>query len=952
MAIPGELQKMQLGGGLPVFERATRGEYGTGLTTMFWLPASDPDADRRVVEQLDVTPMVSGPDARALQRLTRFVSHDVSTYLPFLKSLALVTLFNRTDVVVRASLAGDRRAGDGDQISVDVESGTHRTRETFFQYSGSALIPPDVRNDPETPRAVREMRRPGVRLSVRVTNGAPAFDSDARFHVYFPTDEPTGFGLTVHGDFYVKPDRTRLMPGRYNDWLMDVAAKLFAGEFLTQALHRYESRSVFESLRPSAASHEVGSRFRSAVRERLRKRRDPFIPSTIGPLPTEEVALPPYADGDGFWKEHFGGVVQAVTTKKAFLTPSADSPDARQFFQFVGVQPIPPSVILNLIERAEGTDAKWWGRVYHYLATHDEFKRWGHSILVGRRLLLTAEGEVVEVPPDGGRVVCFSPTGDAAHPDVPHYFRPVFVFLKDDVLGSADGAQVTREWLNRACQVARFESSEVLPRAIRGSVHRMYAEPPSGGELLNIWRFIHGILSQGRGIESAEFWLDVGRLPVPIVGAGTAIAPAFLTYWPDDHPRSTPALRAIPRLRRVDAAFLNALSAEPPVESAIWMNLLERAGVGGSPKALSFVRFVGGGRDVPLASIPAEGELQFTGDHQRDENGAVLEALSRSMVWPNHVSRLVAGDSDPRWLQRLTTIEGLEECVDTANAASAIAGGEWTHRLWSLVREMPDPATFEADLSFRRLPGGGGVNHVCESFVGRQLRELRWLPTSLGPATLTECFLRLKERRFISRGTATEELGDRLVPYVVANDLNDYIRLRNLGVEALEEGASTTALVRFLTLVGHQFDDSAVREAWLDTRSRWRLLRGAIQEAYRAMNLGDEAVVFPEDIRLAAIVDGKVQFRTRPLFHAEPGSAPERAFRGELAFLDADRPYQRLFEWLGITRLVSGQTLDETIRGEANAVDAPSLRAALVKSLGLTCLRSLSRRRKNGGTPN
>jgi hypothetical protein len=62
MAIPGEMKKISLGGGLSVFERAIRGEIGSGLTTMFWLPASDPDADRRVVDSLDVRPIISNSE--------------------------------------------------------------------------------------------------------------------------------------------------------------------------------------------------------------------------------------------------------------------------------------------------------------------------------------------------------------------------------------------------------------------------------------------------------------------------------------------------------------------------------------------------------------------------------------------------------------------------------------------------------------------------------------------------------------------------------------------------------------------------------------------------------------------------------------------------------------------------------------------------------------------------
>jgi hypothetical protein len=936
MSIPGETKKISLGGARAVFERAARGEFGSGLTTMFWLPSSDPDADKRAMDSLDVRPLLS--DRESVGTLTRFVQREVSNLLPFLQSLKAVSLFDGTTLVSRVTIAGDRGASTGDLISVDILADSRSSRATYFQLTGTARIPPAVSLDPETPRAVRQMTHAGVRLSVRIRDGAPAFDSEARLHVYFPTDEPTGFGITVHGDFYVKPDRTRLMPGGYNEWLMGVAGELFAGDFLSQLLRRYPAKRVFESLRPSPTFHDAGERFRTTVQRIIQKRSDAFVPTTVGPRSPQRVALPPFSDERGFWSKHFGGALKSVTNKEAFLDPTADSFDARHFLQFIGMEILLPEKILGLIEKSsESQRTAWWREVYAYLATHDDFSRWSHRDLVGKRLLLTADGAVIEVPPEGGRVVCFTPTGEAAKCDVPARFQSVFVLLNEAVINPEDRhSEAVRDWLMRVCRVARFESSDIVPRAIRGSVQSMYADTLPYDELVGVWRFLQRILALGRGIESDEFWDEVGRLPIPVSADQFAIAPAFLSYWPDGHEKTGQALAGVSGLRRLSDTFLSHLTSDPCVTPSKWVDILERAGISGEPKALRFIRFVRGGRDIAFtAPLRVEARVRFTGERQHDENIAVIDEVGSSPIWESYVDALPFRGADGRSLQQLTVIEALERCCALAEQESNVANVSWHTRLWSLVRSLSGQRNSVTDQAFRRSAGGGGINEPCGSFVSLQLQQLRWLPSTLGPAKSGECFLRLKDRRLISRGTSSDELGDLLIPYVVADSLSDYVLLAGFGIEPLEEGASVTALVRFLNMVGQQFQDESVRGAWIQSRSRWRLLRGAIQDSYRTLNQASStSISFPDDLRLAANVDGKLEFRPRPLFYAEPGSPVERAFRSNFAFLDADRPYPGLFETLGITRLVTGQTVDEEVSGAGNAIEAPFLRAAIVKDLG------------------
>ena len=225
-------------------------------------------------------------------------------------------------------------------------------------------------------------------------------------------------------------------------------------------------------------------------------------------------------------------------------------------------------------------------------------------------------------------------------------------------------------------------------------------------------------------------------------------------------------------------------------------------------------------------------------------------------------------------------------------------------------------------------------NEQCGSFLSVELEMTRWLPSTLGPARPAECFLRMKDRRLISRGPTNEELGDLLVPYVVAESLNDYALLTGHGIEPLEEAASPTALVRFLSTVGRQFENAQVRDAWLLSRSRWRLLRGAIQESYRTLNHAGNTLAFPDDIRLAAKLDehwasvnGRCSMRNRVRRQSAHSEADWR-------FLTQIAPIPTLFESLGITRLIPGQTLDEEVSGADTAIEAPVLKAALVNDLG------------------
>ena len=74
-----------------------------------------------------------------------------------------------------------------------------------------------------------------------LSTGRPALADGDALHVYFPTEEASGFPFTVHADFQVEPDRTELITGSYyNRWLFQQIAALAAGEFLSKLLARFD----------------------------------------------------------------------------------------------------------------------------------------------------------------------------------------------------------------------------------------------------------------------------------------------------------------------------------------------------------------------------------------------------------------------------------------------------------------------------------------------------------------------------------------------------------------------------------------------------------------------------------------------------------------------------------------------------------------------------------------
>jgi hypothetical protein len=187
----------------------------------------------------------------------------------------------------------------------------------------------------------------------------------------------------------------------------------------------------------------------------------------------------------------------------------------------------------------------------------------------------------------------------------------------------------------------------------------------------------------------------------------------------------------------------------------------------------------------------------------------------------------------------------------------------------------------------------------------------------------------------ISSGRNDEELGDMLLPYVTVRTLEEMIQLQQLGVAPLEDAASSSAgaIVRALELLGEKLATPWGQKEILTIRSRWRFVRGAIQEMYRALNQQTSFFAFPSAIKLVCRSTTGPTLAGPPFYFAEPGSAVERAFLDSHSLLDTDRVYRQLFDASGITHLQAGDTVEETFLSESVSVEAPRLKDIITNGL-------------------
>jgi hypothetical protein len=580
MSIPGTVLRRSLSPTpASILERARQGGYGGAYTTLFWFPASDPDIAPAVLRDLGPTPLTLDTGRETLRA---FLTDEVSEIVLFLQHVLEIRLYEERTLAATVKIPAEAR-GDVDVGSVITEIDGHHRARNYFQVRTSVPIPQHIRNQPDTSRTLKSMNKARIAVLLEIVDGRPVANTDARFHVYFPTDEPMGLGFVVHGDFYVKPDRTRLMPGAYNDWLFNEAATLAAGPFLTNLLASYRFRDVFESLRPlkTATAGSAGGRFIDCFERALSSRADPFVPTRSGLSRPDGVVLPQTVDQAGIWESHFGDELTRTRDGQRFLLPSEDSRDGRAFLELAGVEELSALAFVELVESAgaENKAASWWYSCYEYMSTHHDIARWTTERFVGRQIVPIIGGAVAAIPDDStGTVLVLPPRGRTDLPKPPASFERMVEFIEPEL---ADllwaGSEAVRAWVSNRFHVAMYEVTDFLQRVVQAVAPQLFeGESRLDAEgLAGIWRFVRGSVdAAARPIYDASFWDVIGRLPLPLSVSRDPsamiptpeVAPAFLMYFPDDWLEKDDSLVGVPGLRRIASEFLTMLSQADAAE--------------------------------------------------------------------------------------------------------------------------------------------------------------------------------------------------------------------------------------------------------------------------------------------------------------------------------------------------------------------------------------------------
>jgi hypothetical protein len=949
MAIPGLINRPSGAAIGSILRRAEQKDYGWPLTTLFWLPGDDPDISSEALRDLGPNPILANDAGRRL--LSDFMSKEVAQLIPFLKTIEIVEIYDDSGLIITTSCSRVPQKEDSTICQVAVLSPLTQSHEvhSFFLVRKTIAIPPEIRNARDTPKALKGMREATVAAAVRL-EPQPTHDPDSRFHVYFPTEEKTGTGFTVHGDFHITPDRKRLMRGGYNSWLLKTGAKLCANRLLSGLLAGYDPKLVYETFAPSELSAQSSTvEFIALFGEAMKQRKAAFVATGSGMVLGQEAVLPPMSDPGGFWAAQFSDVVSSILSgRKAFVEPRTDTRLARSFLKLAGIEVLKHESFLDLFEAGakETRSPEWWYGCYVYCAEDPALARRDSTFFVGRRLLLV-NGEPYPVPSTSHAIVSLPPPTEHAHLAVPSLFASTFVILDRELADRIDnGPSDVRDWCFRTFSLARFEATDLIPRAVRRispSIFSGHIEVRAS-DLLDAWRFVHKVVPTGRRIESEAFWRDLGRMPLPLEHANvtgalnrTQLAPAFLTYWPDSFLEGNNPLQGATRLRRIDIGFLSSLAADGESPEHSWREFLERVGISSRPKLLTFSRVV----SEEQFAVDEDGNLlaptvEFQGERQNDENLAVASATRGWLLWEEGRRPYCPHGTVPRVPQSLSVLDGFRQCVDKAIEEYKEANPHWSERLWALIRDLPLPSNSPetADALFCR--GGSPQGHLVklEGQYARQLHQIPWVPSTRGPIAGMHAFARLATRRLISTGVMTEELGDKLLPYVVAEDQQTLAKLADLGIGILEDPPSATpaTLVRGLSTLAEALDSDWGREHIVGQRALWRLVRGAIQDIYRALNQPGTTSAEPK-IRLAVKTAEGIRFQNEPLYFAEPGSEIERAFSGMLPLIDVDRAYSSLFHAWGVIRLSAEETVNEILLGSEEAKLLESFKTEIIEEL-------------------
>ncbi len=947
MAIPRAIRIDSLGGGTASWNRLRALNH----TTLFWFPAIDPDLPSTAAAHLNTSPITS---SSGKDRLLSFLDGEMTVVLPFLRTLKLISVFEGSRQLLTIDLdSADmvRKPSHWTRASVLHSKGTTNRRRDIFQVGTTCRIPPNIKNDPQTPIAARTLNHVAVTLAVELVDGEPSALRNAPFYVYFPTEDRTGTGFIVHADFHVEPHRKHLMSGALNDWICKEAARLAAGPFLTEMLERFTAKATFNALGPSP---ELGSSsFTDLFAAELRSRKAPFVPTRKGLEKRERALLAPNEYQSAYFETDLSESLKELRPDFGLVSADVDSARTRQFLKMANVEVLESSSLIDLIEHAakrKNRAVEWWLRAYSQLLGDSVVSTYKRDQFEGRDLV-PGETGILTVPTASDAQLCLPPVRARTTP-VPAVFSTVFSFVNSELAAQLDDVQDSvSAWVRDRFAITRFEASELLPRAVRAVNTKLFTGESkiSTAELAEMWRFVQALSSTSRMQSADDVWSIIGRLPLVTESAfelsdalsPASLTPAFLLYLPDTHAPGEAWIHGLP-LPRANTQLLNEICNEH--WSAEWLAFFHSVGVSASPKLLEYSRVPGLAEAQLSASLPST-HHQYTGERQRDENDAVLEILRNSQWWPEIVeSAEYCGHNAQRLIQSIHVIDGLSECSIAAQREYSVGEDGWKNRLLSLAKRIAP-----LGLPIRLLDSGycrarGGHSIELRSAVRQQLASTPWLPSSRGPADLAQCFLRQPMHRIISGTSDFGELNDAILPYVVTDDLGLFGYLARAGIRILEtvRGQNAEVLSAALNEIGRTLSTEWGKENVLAIPQRWRAVRGTLQEVFRSLNqledLGELSIGL-----LPVRTSSGPTFATQSVWYADPGVLRD-AFTGVLPLLDADRAYSQFFKASGVVQLVTGESVIEELTFREAPSVSENLKRTIIEDIGPYLLAMIASR--------
>lgn len=209
-----------------------------------------------------------------------------------------------------------------------------------------------------------------------------AVTSSFPFHVYFPTEEPSGLRFIVHGDFYIGDDRKTIPLNSLNRWLMEEICAYLAGEG-AEALKQYwgHNEILVDLLAPlNQPERDFARVFMQKYTGYLRLA--PFVPIDGGQYKTPDtVRLPPLHVNEILFRRLFPAARLRQDKKWAYPIAGVIETERRRTSPFLlspqlGGQEVDPVIVIASLERdgmpplSESAElitflAEWYDRLPH-----------------------------------------------------------------------------------------------------------------------------------------------------------------------------------------------------------------------------------------------------------------------------------------------------------------------------------------------------------------------------------------------------------------------------------------------------------------------------------------------------------------------------------------------------------------------------------------------------------